>query len=614
MARTRLHFPVPNRDELLYSLIARFRRHLGLASAKHVLELVFDSRTVIATADLQGRLGRLEWVLERWGSSPEIAAWDYTVLPYYASSLRGGRRLAALRSLIDDRPSGLHTRLGICASRVRTPETLRLCPQCSANDHHELGDTYWRRVHQLPGVLVCPEHGAPLVDTPVPLRGHGRHEFWPALEEHLAGSAAAEDLTRKERDLALAIARRSRDLLSTPFTETSPDPMEGLRHALSRLGYYGCRGGPARLEKEFRSHFGVAFLQRLESGVSATGGLSWLHGLRRNPPRRLHPLNQILLELFIEVCEGTEAPIPFGPGPWPCRNPLASHRGKPVIQTVERFTSRRGGGAPRGRFRCSCGYVYTQGAIAGSEPEVQVVELGPLYVQAAKDMQTAGYRIRRIAWALDVDSKTVKRLLADQPAESALSVADVSVDPAGADKREWKQLIRDKPGAGVKALRKQAPALYARLYRRCHSWLRQHSPKVERANPRQARVDWVARDAHLAVQAGAEARRIQREEPKTRITANRLAARLGCRALFQKKLDLLPQVRAMLEQVCESPEAFRIRRLRHAISQAPAAQPWRWLRNAGIREAYVTDAILDVIREAERYTGDKAKVGPSTEP
>lgn len=51
-----LGFPLPYRDELLYSTIARHGSHCGIASPKELLFEVFSDTKIIASSDLPSHL------------------------------------------------------------------------------------------------------------------------------------------------------------------------------------------------------------------------------------------------------------------------------------------------------------------------------------------------------------------------------------------------------------------------------------------------------------------------------------------------------------------------------------------------------------------------------
>lgn len=61
----------------------------------------------------------------------------------------------------------IHYVLGVVASTVKNPEFLRFCPRCINEDHERVGEAYWHRHHQVPGIFACIFHKCRLVDSAV---------------------------------------------------------------------------------------------------------------------------------------------------------------------------------------------------------------------------------------------------------------------------------------------------------------------------------------------------------------------------------------------------------------------------------------------------------------
>ena len=58
-------------------------------------------------------------------------------------------------------------RIGVMSASFPAGERMMLCPACAREDATASGIAAWRRVHQLPGVLVCPRHGTALAESAV---------------------------------------------------------------------------------------------------------------------------------------------------------------------------------------------------------------------------------------------------------------------------------------------------------------------------------------------------------------------------------------------------------------------------------------------------------------
>lgn len=68
-------------------------------------------------------------------------------------------------------------------SRVPIPAHFRYCPQCPQEQLVKLGEPYWKRMHQLPGIDVCIEHCCKLEDTAVPFHPKEKHHYHAAITE-----------------------------------------------------------------------------------------------------------------------------------------------------------------------------------------------------------------------------------------------------------------------------------------------------------------------------------------------------------------------------------------------------------------------------------------------
>lgn len=580
-----LYVPYPYPDELLYSVLARHVRHLGLSSPKRVLTRLFGRNLLIASSDLPGHLDCLRWLLEtRWAMPLEEAAMRLTLLPYYLSNRTAQERACLTQSLIEDTTHSLHTQLGICASTVLVPSVLRFCHRCCEQDFERLGETYWRRAHQLPGVLVCPEHGVPLALTDVAVRSRGRHEYVALTAQTIDTAHEAATLPAESLKAAREVAQLSRRLLDGVKGDVELLEDSQIPQAVHRAGYRG-KQAAASLERAFVAFFGPSFLLQIDRGFAERGVLTWVRGIGRKPRYPMHPLRRVLFTLFLAQHAHEPGSSAFGAGPWVCINPLAEHHGRAVIAQIEPFRDRRHPERTLARFRCSCGFVYSR---ALGHERYTVIERGPLYRREAARLRAKGLTVHAVARRLELDWETVARLLRPEPS----GLRELS-ETQRQDRMMWLNLLNMHPGRGVNALRREQPALYARLYRHSRAWLASHRPACgAAAQVGDFRRDWVRRDKDYLARVHQVVRELREEYPTRRITRNAVAMRLGSRALFQKQLNRLPQTRAYLERVEESPVEYRVRRL-HAAFERMAGRPSeaRLLRAANIRSSYVDDRL-----------------------
>ncbi len=170
------NFPVPYKNELIYSLVARAGVHAGITSPKQLLDEVFGNRQVIATVDLPSHL---DAIVENLRHNPEYSLDRlidrHTLFPTYAPFV-GERVRNKARTMMKGATNGaLHLSLGVIASRVNHLKALRYCTACLSDQVKQYGEPYWERQWQYLGVDVCEKHGR-LSTLRFDLLRH-RHEF-----------------------------------------------------------------------------------------------------------------------------------------------------------------------------------------------------------------------------------------------------------------------------------------------------------------------------------------------------------------------------------------------------------------------------------------------------
>jgi len=157
----------------------------------------------------------------------------------------------------------------------------------------------------------------------------------------------------------------------------------------------------------------------------------------------------------------------------------------------------------------------------------------------------------------------------------------------------WLATLQKHSGRGVAAVRQQAHAVYAWLYRHDRKWF----IKTNRSCRAQAhishRVDWEARDTALTRRVEALASHIAETFQRRRISMTSLMRQLG-EAMIRANFQRLPQVYAALTKLVETPDQYHKRRIDAAVASLIESQQiaeiWKVQRMAGLREW--TDELL----------------------
>lgn len=112
--------------------------------------------------------------------TPEVIVRDATTIPYYTQFRDPNVVSSVLEQVRGNNGRGLAQDLWMTKSAFSAHPPRRSCHECTLADDYEHGFAYWRRDHQLPGVLVCQKHGTPLLALPYDRDSVHREIFlWP---------------------------------------------------------------------------------------------------------------------------------------------------------------------------------------------------------------------------------------------------------------------------------------------------------------------------------------------------------------------------------------------------------------------------------------------------
>lgn len=637
-------FPEPYPDEVFYSICARYGARMHYTSGRGVVRDLFGPVAASAVVDLPSHLDRLAANLT---SISHLSANDYieqhTLFPYY-EAFQTEKCISQLRDdMRGDKGGSMHVRAGLAATRVTQPRWLRFCPLCVKQDRESYGEVFWRRSHQLPGILVCPIHGCDLEDSSAQIRPMVARQNFMAAENHVPPTYSPSYRHSDASSLFFALAQEAQVVLER---KSSPLPLcvrqMLIQESLTQKGMLTPQNHVRYrlLAQSFEARYPTAILHELQSELDSSTQNGWLVEILRSRARIQHPIRYLLLLNFlgISVTQKPSPPqsgAPFGVGPWPCRNPACEHYMKAVIDTCAVTQTQERPIRLIGHFKCGCGYIYSQtaplDAAAKGEPPIRLISFGAVWDRRLVELwHDPTCSLRSIAGSLKVDPTTVKRSalrlglpfprkaarVTHQPRTDALQPNISNVlsfeDIRDEHRKKWLQAARQHPHSGRKALRQMLPSSYAWLYRHDRSWLseQQRVRRVQQPATKQ-RVNWSERDASCsgAIQVASERLRNKPGRP-VYISRAALLNASGVAVTTHRTLRKLPETRSALEKCAESLEQFALRRVRWAAEvclQSGGRLPrWRVVRLAGVGRlvgnllvAHALDEAMEQIRGIE---------------
>ncbi|WP_410512445.1 TnsD family Tn7-like transposition protein [Paenibacillus sp. BR2-3] len=556
----RCELPIPYPDELLYSVVARYHIRSNNSSPKWTLKDVYGTKNVIATIDLPSHIGELS----RRNIVKDISVdqWidEHTFYPFYAPFMPRKRALLLRKLMESGDGSGIHALVGITASTFDRDSKLHYCPSCYDEDVQQYGEPFWHRNHQLPGVWICPKHGAILHQITNPVSERYGLTVLPISRRMFRSIPVLENISDNTFERLLAIAMDVQALLQMKEERELYNSKPLLLSCLSELGLLTAaeRIRQQKLREQFISFFSYDLLDKLES-IPKQDDHTWLASATRSMRYTVHPLRQILLirflfgsfKAFLEQSRGVHSP--FGKGPWPCLNKASEHYKTAVIQNCV-VTRCSDTGRPVGTFVCECGFSYSRRGPDQNEEDKfhkgRVKSFGPNWLSKLHECLQAGLSYRSTAGVLGVDTKTV---------------------------------IKYSGGAVIE----QRSKLKVNQIKKVQS-----SKSVQSTEYKKARVDWEKRDLELSWQIENVCRELlaSSDNKPVRIRVSVVGKRIGKLSMLEKHKDKLPITIDTLATYLESTAQFQCRRVRWAAEQMKGEWPlkrWKLAKKAGLRPGYL---------------------------
>jgi len=596
-------FPTPYPDELLYSIIGRYKKWSGEPNHRNMLQHIFGNRHISASVDLPSKIGGL---IERLPITSQITEeqliMEHTLFPFYSAFLPPDQAEAVYKSMVDGFGNEVYSRLGVMGSSVRRHKWIRYCRECLSRDIEIYGERYWHRMHQIPGLDVCVEHGIHLSNSEIHLHGENKYKFiasdeWNSPLNCVAKETQSSDIVKYQQ-----LSKNVKMLLHNRYPKRTFSWFEQFYSSrLNELGYSSILGqyvDQDQLYGDFVSYFGEEFLERLQSMIHTKN--NWLKQLTRKHQRSFHPVRHLLFLQFLnstpdDILLHNDVYKPFGSGPWQCLNPATDHYKKYVINEVASTVKDR---IAIGTYHCSCGFVYT--LRAGEDvKKMRVKQFGLTWVEECKRLADSGMSMKAIGRRLGVGLRTIKKYLDKADGREEVEWQLVREIQRNEDRAEWMAMQKKYPFLSRTQLRELNPTLFNRLYRSDRLWLQQESPsKVSKRITPKPRVNWERRDQELFEKIKRAVVAIQAKEGKPKqISKSSIGHEIEHKDLLDKHLDKLPLTKAYLKLVVETNEQYRWRRIKWAIEELKREErhfsKWDVLRKAGVRPEMIDLPLIE---------------------
>jgi len=442
------------------------------------------------------------------------------------------------------------------------------------------GEAYWHRLHQLPGVLVCTEHGEPILDSPIYTHLIFR-EFYPASPELCHLQKQKYGYPSHVFDRLATLAEDSAWLLKNGGRLGVREQMVEKYQTLLYLKNLRMRNTEyVKLYRAVVEYYGEEFLNCINS-LEADAATNWTTRIYRNDQHIIQPAHHLLMMRFLcgspnRFLESDEEIKPFGDAPWPCHNQICDFYLKDCIQHIDiKFKSSK----YKAIFTCPhCGFSYRRADAMPKEQQyqghVRMDSFGWLWEQklleslqrnhycidrTRKEMKCSDTAVRKYALKLGFMEKVrmpKKRIY--QPKGTRVGTKTESGEFY---RQRWLKLISDNPDM----TRTQLSFSDFRSYK----WLRANDVAWYEANtpaPLRRGKDWPALDEEYLgrVQKAVQQIATLQGRPKW-ICKSSVANVAGIGNPIYARLQKLPRTLAFLEAHIEEKDEWRKRKIRWAI-------------------------------------------------
>lgn len=583
-------FPTPYPDETLYSVICRYDVLTGRDSFRGTSEELFGRRTNL-TSEIPQCIGSLVKCLPaRAGLSAEYFIQNTTMFPYFKPFISKERDSVFREYMTAEVGSGEGKYFSLGIGKLRYPKNthLKFCEECWQEDVKKYGEPYWHRVHQIPGVLVCPIHKRVLMNSPV-FTGEAVNDLFLADKRMVPKSFECANLSSVLIDKFAAFTNNCEWILKESCRLENYDTMPRkydlwLRHKGFRS--YSGKTWIKELYVALVEHYGEDFLKEIYAYDEIYS--AWLNRIMFYPDKLQHPIFHILLISFLagstknffeKDCPET---LPYGKGPWPCRNTVCEFNLKDVIENIEIKYDKS---FCRTVFKCPhCGFAYRRKNPIPKEAQysgkVYVADYGWLWKKRLVEyIVEQKLTPRQTCRQLGCDFYTVNRYAVELGlwAEGELTTyrkahkenEKISTEREDVLCREdyrkrWKELMKDNPEAGRNILYNLDSKTSLWLQKNDRKWYDKNSPAATFIS-----TNWKEKDRMCLEKVKEAILFLKSETGKPKLMSLRRIVRItGLNTLLRKNAEQkIPLTMSYLSEHLETVEEWRKRKIRWAVDE-----------------------------------------------
>lgn len=293
--------PALYEDELLYSVIARYQRTCGMVSKLALHKDLYGKRMASTSVFFPKHIDAFVSNLPSTSKiTTEEIIINHTLFPFYSAFLSENKANLIASKMATEHGSPIESSFGIVGSKIKIGNYLRYCPSCFKEDYEILGESYWRRKHQIVGALYCIKHRVLLKDS-LALNNGNKLGYICADKDVCTTDIKSDPYSSTIKKLNLIYIRNAEYLLIGDYQRKEHSLI--INTYIDLLREQGCASKSGflylnEIQNRFLDYYPNEYLELMQSSVDTTKAKNWLRLFVRNDNANKSPLRHLLYLQF----------------------------------------------------------------------------------------------------------------------------------------------------------------------------------------------------------------------------------------------------------------------------------------------------------------------------
>lgn len=296
-------FPTIYENELLYSCISRYRRMTGIVNKKALMNDLYNQNVSLNSIYFPVHC---EHIINNLPINNKITVdnliKENTLFRVFSSFINEEKALLVYKGMKNSERFSPYSKLGLVGTKIEMQNNLLYCPECINEDMKRYGESYWRVLHQVPGVFYCDKHKIPLIKSNI-CSNDSRIDFVCVedIDESMSTPAILDD---KNINLNLKYIRMVEYLLKNDVKRREKDFFNNIYIDKLRdrgLTSYNGNLHIKELEDAFISFYSNDYLRLMQSEIDINNENNWLRKFIRKSNKQKHVLRHLLMIQFLNI-------------------------------------------------------------------------------------------------------------------------------------------------------------------------------------------------------------------------------------------------------------------------------------------------------------------------